>query len=592
MVQKSFILQMCVMILLIALSSHSMVYGQGSPNVTLIANVNDYPAVGYSSCWGYTAPNGREYALLGVRSGTSIIDITNNSNVVEVAFIPGPTSTWRELKTCQQFAYVVNETGGGMHIIDLSDLPNSATLAATYTGFTTAHTLYIDEPNSMLYAEGTSSAPVRAISLADPLNPVQVSTFGLECHDMYARDNMVYVAEGNSRSIGIFDLNIPSSPVFVARFQIPSAGYVHNVWLSDDGNYVMTTEETTGKTVKIWDIQNLSNVTMVDQYLGPSNLAHNVLIKGNFAYIAHYADGLRIVDISDPTNIFEAGFYDTHPGTGGFNGAWGAFPFFPSGKILISDIQSGLWVFSFQAGAPSIVSLDLTPTNPPIVIPPQGGQFGFTRKLTNNTNASQSVQVWNAIRLPNGESIGPTIGPISLTLGPGETFTRALTQNVPSQAPAGQFTYFFNVGNFPNRVISTDSFTFIKSSSASAAKSSVSNWAVLDIETNQLADELMSEVEVESQPEVFVLEQNYPNPFNPSTIIAYQLPRAERVKITIYDLSGRQVRELVNEFQHAGSHTAQWDGRSHAGQVVSSGLYIYQIQAGEFVQSRKMLFEK
>ncbi|MCH8126651.1 choice-of-anchor B family protein [candidate division KSB1 bacterium] len=325
---------------------------QGSPNVTFLDNVNDYPSVGYNDCWGYTAPDGREYALLGVQNGTSIIDITDSGNAAEVVFISSPTSIWKDIKTFQNFAYVVNETSGGMQIIDLSNLPNSATLVGTYTGISTSHNIYIDEANAILYAEGSASEPVRTISLANPINPVQISQFGIECHDIYARDGIVYVSEGTLGSIGIFDLAVPATPVFVERIQIPNAGYVHNAWLSDDGNFLMTTEETQGKTVKLFDIQDLGNASITDEYLGPGNLAHNAHIKGNFAYISHYADGLRIVDITDPNNIFEAGFFDTSPSGGGFNGAWGAFPFFPSGKILISDIQSGLYVVSFDPGSP------------------------------------------------------------------------------------------------------------------------------------------------------------------------------------------------------------------------------------------------
>lgn len=208
---------------------------QGSPNVPLLANVNQYPAVGYSSCWGYTAPDGREYAILGVRSGTSIIDITDApNNVSERAFIPGANSTWRELKTYQHYAYVVNETGGGMQIIDLSNLPNSATLAATYSGFSTAHTIYIDEDAGICYVEGNFSEPVRVLSLANPLSPVQISFLGIECHDMFAQDGRVYVAEGTSGSIGIYDVTNPANPFLLQRLNIPSAGYVHNCWLTED----------------------------------------------------------------------------------------------------------------------------------------------------------------------------------------------------------------------------------------------------------------------------------------------------------------------------------------------------------------------
>ena len=309
-------------------------------NVTLLAHVNKYSSTGYNDCWGYTA-NGREYALLGVKNGTSIIDITETDNPVEIAFITSNRSDWKDIKTYQTYAYAVNETGGGLQIIDLSDLPNSATLAATYTGFATSHNIFIDEQNGILYAEGSPANPVRVLSLANPESPIEIATFGRECHDIYVQDNRAFISEGNKGSIGIYDVTDPGAPSLLQQINFPLAGYVHNAWLTEDGNYLMSTEETQNKTVKLWDIRDLSNVSIADDYLGPNNFAHNAHIKGNHAYISHYASGLRIIDLSDPKNINEVGSYDTKD-------AWGAFPFFPSGKILISDIDDGLYVVKFD----------------------------------------------------------------------------------------------------------------------------------------------------------------------------------------------------------------------------------------------------
>lgn len=312
-----------------------------SKNVTLLAHVNEYASTGYNDIWGYTAPDGREYALLGVKNGTSIIDITDTDNPVEIVFIASTHSQWQDIKTYQSYAYAVNESGGGVHIIDLSALPNSATLVATYTGFSTSHNLFIDEGNAIMYAAGSASNPVRVLSLADPENPVEIATFGVECHDIYVQSNRAYISEGNQGSIGIYDVTSPSAPILLEQIHFPLAGYVHNAWLTEDGNYVMSTEETRGKTVKLWDIRDLGNISISDEYLGRNNLAHNGHIKGNYAYISHYESGLRIVDLSDPANIVEAGYYGTR-------NAWGAFPFLPSGNILISDINDGLYIVKFK----------------------------------------------------------------------------------------------------------------------------------------------------------------------------------------------------------------------------------------------------
>lgn len=326
-----------------------------SQGVVFLANKNHYPQNLYNDCWGYTAPDGREYALLGVRHGTSIVEITDPGDLVEIAFIPSANSVWKDIKTYQHYAYVVTDAIGlGLQIIDLSALPDSAWLASTYTNFATSHNIYIDEPNAMLYAEGVGGRVVRAISIEEPLQPKELSVFGIECHDMYARDNIVYVAEGNNKSVGIYDLSEPATPRFVSRFFIPNGGYVHNCWLSDDGNYLMTTEETRDRTVKMWDIRDLGDVKLLGEFLAPRRLAHNVYIKGQYAYIAHYENGLQILDISDPNNLIkvaELGTYSGPPSV--YEGAWGAYPFFDSGKIIVSDINTGLYLAYFDGAVTS-----------------------------------------------------------------------------------------------------------------------------------------------------------------------------------------------------------------------------------------------
>lgn len=145
----------------------------------------------YSSCWGYSA-NGREYALLGVYDGLSVVDITDAPILKEISFIPGPSSIWKEIKTYKHYAYIVNEQEGGMQIIDLSQLPLKAELIATYTGFQTAHNIHVDESRSILLAEGTSSVPVRVLSLADPINPTVLGETGQgAAHDMMSFKNRV-----------------------------------------------------------------------------------------------------------------------------------------------------------------------------------------------------------------------------------------------------------------------------------------------------------------------------------------------------------------------------------------------------------------
>ncbi|MFQ6115368.1 MAG: choice-of-anchor B family protein, partial [bacterium] len=323
--------------------------------MSLLENVNLYSS--YNDCWGYSAPDGREYAIIGTSTGTSIVDVTEVNNIVEVAFIPGLFSTWRDMKTYQNYLYVVTEAAPEMQIIDLSALPNSASLVATYTNFETSpHNIYIDMEAGILYAieDFNFSNPVRIISLNDPLNPIELSTLGsglgTDAHDAFAQDSILYVAEGINGSLGIFDVTDPKNPALLQRVFIPVPGYVHNVWVTEDNRYMISTEETSKKTVKMWDIQDLDIITLVSEYLGESLLAHNAFLRGNYAYISHYQSGLKILDITDPTFMIEVGNFDTFPNgnSPGSGGAWGTYPFTQNGSIFISDMQTGLYVVEFN----------------------------------------------------------------------------------------------------------------------------------------------------------------------------------------------------------------------------------------------------
>ncbi len=96
----------------------------------------------------------------------------------------------------------------------------------------------------------------------------------------------------------------------------------------------------------------------------------------------------------------------------------------------------------------------------------------------------------------------------------------------------------------------------------------------------------------EALPKDFALYQNYPNPFNPETQITFDLPTRVDVSLTIYNMLGQKVRTLVNESKPAGTHIVRWDGSNNQGVQVASGVYVYTIRAGEFVQSKKMTFMK
>jgi len=124
--------------------------------------------------------------------------------------------------------------------------------------------------------------------------------------------------------------------------------------------------------------------------------------------------------------------------------------------------------------------------------------------------------------------------------------------------------------------------------------------ALIDVieKGNESEESSLSGSSAGTLPKVFSLRQNYPNPFNPSTTIQYEIPEQDNeetkvlVRLNIYSIRGRLVRTLVDEEKKSGFHKVQWDGRDERGELVSSGIYLYRISAGDYVSTRKMTILK
>ena len=351
------------LLIIIFILSFSALFSQDSTSLELVGRIwfdsdiwSSGDTTGGSDVWGYTAPDGEEYALMGVLDGIAIV---RASDMEVIDIISGPTGNdyyyHRDIKTYGHYAYAVAEmygTNQGLMIIDLSPLPDSVRFVGSYISGSDiqSHNLSIDTATGFAYMGKQNYSGFRVVNLADPENPVDViSVSAPNIHDVYARNDTVYVAEGYAHSFSIFDLSDKENPQLLARVSVPNAGYVHNIWPTDDGTHVMTTEETTGKTVKMWNIEDMDNIEMVGEYLGVNNLAHNTHIMGDFAYISHYTAGVTIVDISDPTNLIEVARYDTYPlnDNSGFQGCWGAYPFTQNGMVFASDLEGYLTVLQF-----------------------------------------------------------------------------------------------------------------------------------------------------------------------------------------------------------------------------------------------------
>lgn len=310
----------------------------------------------YSGLTGYAAPDGREYAILGGYDGTYVIDVTEKP-IKLISKIEGPRSGWREIKTAGQYAYVVNETGRGLQIIDLSKLPLEATHVLYDTSiFRTGHTIsyegkYLYVHGSNVEAGANSGTLIFDIS-KDPLKPELTGTFaGHYVHDATIRNDTLYAAAIMDNGLSIVYLGADRKhPQVVAEIHYPGAG-THNSDLTTDGSYVMTTDEVNGsRTLKVWDVRDRENIQRVADYTPQTgSIVHNVHTVGKLAYVSWYSGGTRILDMTDPSQPAQVGYFDAFPGTRfDFVGNWEVYPYLPSGKILASYMETGLQVFTFD----------------------------------------------------------------------------------------------------------------------------------------------------------------------------------------------------------------------------------------------------
>lgn len=355
---------------------------QSSFNMTLLSN---FDLAGlptrfgseYNDIWGFKHANGTEVAIIGGMEDIFFIDVTSPANPVliythEVKNSPSGTtnqSLWRDFKTYGNYAYAAADEGtSGLLIFDLSDVPNSVTLVTqTVAYWNRTHNIFIDEQHGKLYASGSNAVSSGLIILDIENSPTNPSAFwyvplntvgGGYVHETYVHDNIAYCSHGSLSKLQMYDFSdLPNFTVVGVIENYPQEGYNHSSWVNSDGDFLVLADETHGSALKLVDISDPFDISNDDinvfesELLGPGapgeSVAHNPFILGDLAYIAYYHDGVQVFDISDPEDITRVAYYDTNPDNvdyNGYEGCWGVYPFLPSGIILASDQNYGLFV--------------------------------------------------------------------------------------------------------------------------------------------------------------------------------------------------------------------------------------------------------
>jgi len=335
------------------------------------ANVMPEPVYGirYQGCTGWVdTSNGREYAAIGSsRPGTYIIEVTNPTAPVLRQYIPGlgnaNKSIWHEYQTYGKYLYIVSDDGGpnSFQIADMSYLPDSVHLVLNDSSiFKRSHTIFID--GDKLYGGSVSGpasqyASMAVFSLANPSSPQRLRNLNDDypaistVHDMFVRHDTVYASCG-TQGLYIYKFNSNNTFTQLGNLPNPSGNYNHSSFLNDDGTVLINCDEVpAGIPVRLVDVTDVTNPGTYTTFV--SNVGatpHNPYIKNGKAVIAYYQDGVQIFNIDNPLSPARIGYFDTHPQNisgyqnPAYQGAWGAYVNLPSGVLLVSDMQLGLFV--------------------------------------------------------------------------------------------------------------------------------------------------------------------------------------------------------------------------------------------------------
>lgn len=404
------------LISLLILSFSIFCSAQSSMNVTKLFNWTDttpsknFYGAKFNDTWGFVW-KGKEYAVIGSTLGTHIFDVTNPASSFLKAFIIGADTgsgiIHRDFKVYKNYLYGVCDEGSStLQIIDFSYLPDSVKLIYNSNVLLmTTHNIFIDTAKGRLYGASVrhndfSFSAMEIFSLANPENPTFLYAYnnGDHVHDVYVRNDTAYCNSGNL-GLEVMDFSNIASPSLIGSLTTyPDQGYNHSGWLGDDGKTLVFADETHGMGLKLCDVTNLSDIKPYSQLVyadqsDTNSIPHNPFIKGKYLFIAYYYDGLQIFDISNPSNPFKVGFYDTYPDVNdaSYRGAWGTYPYLPSGNILVADMEYGLFVLDASVALSGIKEKEKN--NFAVSVSPNPFENKFTANFSLEKNQQITVEI-------------------------------------------------------------------------------------------------------------------------------------------------------------------------------------------------------
>ncbi len=336
-----------------------------------------------SDLWGWVDPvTAAEIVLYGRSTGVTFVDITDPVRPRIIATLPTlgtGNSLVRDIKVIADHAVIVSEAGGdGLQIIDLNQLRTldsgtAVTLTATahYTSFEKAHNVVANEETGFVYVvgvRGQCDSGLLAFDMTVPTQPVLTACFA---DDNYIHDAQCEIYRGTDadyvgrelcflssiQNFSIIDVTDKANIHFITSIAYPGATISHQGWLTEDHRHFLMGDEgderNNGHNTRtyVWDLADLDALALPTWFeTDAPSLDHNLYINGDYAYLANYNSGVYIYDIgrlSEGGNAVQVGRFDLYPEDDLLNywhGAWTAYPFFPSGTLVASSLDDGLFI--------------------------------------------------------------------------------------------------------------------------------------------------------------------------------------------------------------------------------------------------------
>lgn len=310
-----------------------------------------YAPIKLAGCWHHVDHTGREWALVGTSAGLSLVDLADPTQPVERFAVPSLNNNWREVKTWAGYAYFGSEAPqSGITIVNLNYLPDSVQWKVwrgdgAYDSLVVkSHALQAEAGHLFICGGGNITNGVVIASLSDPWNPHIISKYSANyVHDAFIRGNTLWTSEIYQGQFGVVDISDINNPQLLTTQPTPGA-FNHNSGLSDDNKTLYTTDEVSGAPLASFDVSNLDNIRLLDEYRPskkPAGEVHNVrVMPGDFLVCPSYSGQLTIVDGSQPDNLIEIAWDSL-----GTSLVWDADPYLPSGIIFATAKNEGLFIY-------------------------------------------------------------------------------------------------------------------------------------------------------------------------------------------------------------------------------------------------------